>query len=86
MLDAYIKETGNVTILDRALPLAEKEMQWWSTNRTINVTSPYTGVSRKVAIFSVVNSAPRPEVCVPVASLWRSHPGRELGLMCLRVM
>jgi alpha,alpha-trehalase len=61
MIDAYIKVTGNVTLLERALPLAEQELTWWSTNRTINVTSPYTGAVHSVYNFNVTNSAPRPE-------------------------
>lgn len=61
MLNAYIQVTGNVSILTRALPIAETELQWWRTNRTISVTSPYTGTSYSVARYFVTNSAPRPE-------------------------
>lgn len=61
MLDAYVKQTGNTTILNRALPLASAEMEWWKVNRTIDVTSPFTNTSYRVAHFAVVNSAPRPE-------------------------
>jgi alpha,alpha-trehalase len=78
MLNAYILATGNLTILERALPIAtvrvavacmassidtlQAEMQWWTTNRTIAVTSPYTNRTHMVAHYAVVNSAPRPEV------------------------
>ncbi|WWD19226.1 hypothetical protein CI109_103684 [Kwoniella shandongensis] len=61
MLDAYVKVTGNATILERALPIAETEMQWWANNRTYNYTSPFTGQTRLVAHYAVNNSAPRPE-------------------------
>ncbi|OCF57627.1 alpha,alpha-trehalase [Kwoniella mangroviensis CBS 10435] len=61
MLDAYVKVTGNTTILERALPLASAEMQWWSNNRTFNYTSPFTGKTLLVAHYAVNNSAPRPE-------------------------
>lgn len=61
MLDAYLKVTGNTTVLDRALPLASAEMEWWKVNRTIDVTSPFTNTSYRVAHYAVINSAPRPE-------------------------
>ncbi|RXK36960.1 alpha,alpha-trehalase [Tremella mesenterica] len=61
MLDAYIQETGNLTMLERALPLASAEMLWWYNNRSITVTSPYTGLNRTVYHYSVTNTAPRPE-------------------------
>ncbi|KAF9781800.1 hypothetical protein BJ322DRAFT_1078392, partial [Thelephora terrestris] len=37
--DRYIKATNHTSILERALPLAELELEWWSTNRSITVTS-----------------------------------------------
>ncbi|WVQ79741.1 hypothetical protein IAT38_001841 [Cryptococcus sp. DSM 104549] len=61
MIDAYIKVTGNVTLLDRALPIAATELEWWANNRTMNITSPFTNETRLVAHFAVNNSAPRPE-------------------------
>ncbi|WWC71393.1 uncharacterized protein I206_105348 [Kwoniella pini CBS 10737] len=61
MLDAYIKVTSNTTILDRALPLASAELEWWANNRTFNYTSPYTNQTVLVAHYAVNNSAPRPE-------------------------
>ncbi|OCF32704.1 alpha,alpha-trehalase [Kwoniella heveanensis BCC8398] len=61
MLDAYIKVTGNTTILDRALPLASAEMEWWATNRTFTITSPFTNKTLTVAHYAVNNTAPRPE-------------------------
>ncbi|WVR09451.1 hypothetical protein IAU60_006518 [Kwoniella sp. DSM 27419] len=61
MLDAYIKVTNNVTILERALPLATTELQWWSTNRTFTLTSPFSNKTLTVAHYAVNNTAPRPE-------------------------
>ncbi|KGB76251.2 alpha,alpha-trehalase [Cryptococcus deuterogattii R265] len=61
MIDAYIKTTNNVTILERALPVASAELQWWANNRTSNFTSPFTNQSRIITQYSVTNSAPRPE-------------------------
>ncbi|ODO11102.1 hypothetical protein I350_01704 [Cryptococcus amylolentus CBS 6273] len=61
MLDAYIKVTSNITILERALPIASSELEWWTNNRTTNVTSPYTNTSVLIAHYNVTNSAPRPE-------------------------
>ncbi|KAG9022809.1 hypothetical protein FS837_006129, partial [Tulasnella sp. UAMH 9824] len=61
MLSRYVEVTKDTTILSRALPLAEKELEWWATNRTISITSPYTNKTHKVSHYAVVNSAPRPE-------------------------
>ncbi|XP_006462478.1 hypothetical protein AGABI2DRAFT_206816 [Agaricus bisporus var. bisporus H97] len=61
MLDRYVKVTGDRSILDRALPLAEKELTWWHDNRSLNVTSPFTNQTHLVYHYSVNNSAPRPE-------------------------
>lgn len=61
MLAAYVTATGDRTILQRALPLAEKELQWWSTNRSVNVTSFYSKATHTVYRYAVSNSAPRPE-------------------------
>ncbi|KAI0698165.1 glycoside hydrolase family 37 protein [Cytidiella melzeri] len=61
MLDAYISESNDTSILTRALPLAEKELAWWSTNRTITVTSPFTNTTYDMFHYAVNNTAPRPE-------------------------
>ncbi|KAI0917618.1 hypothetical protein AcW1_007218 [Taiwanofungus camphoratus] len=61
MVSDYVAATNDTTVLARALPMAEIELQWWATNRTINVTSPYTNQTYAMARYSVTNSAPRPE-------------------------
>ncbi|KAF8324785.1 Six-hairpin glycosidase-like protein [Cantharellus anzutake] len=61
MVHAYVSATNDTAILDRALPLAEVELAWWYTNRTINVTSPYTNRTWEVAHFAAESTAPRPE-------------------------
>lgn len=61
MLYAYVNATNDVSILERALPLAEVELDWWHTNRTVNITSPYSNNTWEVAHYAVVNTAPRPE-------------------------
>lgn len=61
MVDIYVKATGNLTVLERALPLLDAELEWWDTNRTLQVTSPYSGNTHTVAHYAVNNSAPRPE-------------------------
>ena len=62
MLSAYVNRTKDTAILDRAIPLAEKELAWWATNRTMTVDSPSSNASYTVFRYAVVNSAPRPEV------------------------
>ena len=62
MLNLYVQETGNTTILAEALPLADIEMKWWDTNRSIEVTSPWTNNTYTMYHYNVfVNTAPRPE-------------------------
>lgn len=61
MVHEYVKQTGNLTILERAIPSMERELAWWHQNRTLQVTSPWTGKNYTVAHFAVNNSAPRPE-------------------------
>ncbi|KAJ4482484.1 glycoside hydrolase family 37 protein [Lentinula aciculospora] len=61
MLSRYVTVTNDQSILERALPLAEKELQWWQNNRTVNVTSPYSNQTYAMARYAVNNTAPRPE-------------------------
>lgn len=61
MVYDYVNVTGDTSILQRALPLAEAELAWWANNRTINVTSPYTNRTYMMAHYAVTNTAPRPE-------------------------
>ncbi|KAG8737849.1 hypothetical protein FRC10_007602 [Ceratobasidium sp. 414] len=61
MLAAYVNRTKDTSILDRALPLAEKELAWWTKNRAFSVDSPSGNGTHKVFRYAVVNSAPRPE-------------------------
>ncbi|THG99105.1 hypothetical protein EW026_g3193 [Hermanssonia centrifuga] len=61
MLSDYIAASNDTSILARALPLAEKELAWWATNRTSTITSPYTNNSYPMARYAAANTAPRPE-------------------------
>ncbi|KAG1835758.1 glycoside hydrolase family 37 protein [Suillus subalutaceus] len=61
MVYDYVNVTGDTSILQRALPLAEVELAWWANNRTIEVTSPYTNQTYMMAHYAVNNTAPRPE-------------------------
>ncbi|TFY73373.1 hypothetical protein EWM64_g10639 [Hericium alpestre] len=61
MLADYVSATNDTAILDRALPLAERELTWWQDNRTVNVTSPFTNQTYAVARYAAANTAPRPE-------------------------
>ncbi|KAH9480690.1 Trehalase [Psilocybe cubensis] len=61
MLARYVQTSGDRNILKRALPLAEKELKWWSDNRSLQITSPFTNQTHTVYHYAVNNSAPRPE-------------------------
>ncbi|KAH7337166.1 trehalase [Rhizoctonia solani] len=65
MLAAYVNRTKDTDILDRALPLAEKELAWWSNNRTFKVESPSSKKTYTVFRYAVNNTAPRPESYLP---------------------
>jgi alpha,alpha-trehalase len=61
MLYDYVTASNDTSILTRAFPIAEAELKWWATNRTVAVKSPYTNRSYTMAHYSVTNTAPRPE-------------------------
>jgi alpha,alpha-trehalase len=47
--------------LSAADPIPQRELAWWSHNRSLSVTSPYTNKTYTLSRFAVTNSAPRPE-------------------------
>lgn len=61
MLVAYVAASNDTSILERALPLAEKEMQWWQDERSLEIESPYSNSTHLVYRYAVNNTAPRPE-------------------------
>ena len=61
MLADYVQASNDTSILARALPLAERELDFWKTNRTVNVQSPFTNKTYAVSRYAVNNTAPRPE-------------------------
>ncbi|KAJ7162885.1 trehalase [Mycena filopes] len=61
MLARYVAASNDTAILARALPLAERELLFWQTNRTTPVLSPFTNKTHAMAQYRVTNGAPRPE-------------------------
>ncbi|KAF7291314.1 Trehalase [Mycena indigotica] len=61
MLARYVAVSNDTSILPRALPLAERELTWWQTNRTVAVKSPFSNATHQMAQYNVRNTAPRPE-------------------------
>lgn len=59
MVKAYIAYTGNETILERAIPILEKEHSFWTNNRTVTVENGNKSYSLNV--YRVNNNQPRPE-------------------------
>jgi alpha,alpha-trehalase len=41
--------------------MSQQELAWWSNNRSLSVTSPYTNETYTLSRYAVTNSAPRPE-------------------------
>ncbi len=59
MVSAYVEYTGDESILERALPLLEKELDFWMTNRTVTVETSAGHVT--LNRYNVENNQPRPE-------------------------
>ena len=56
MVQAYVRFTNDTSILARAIPLLEKEMQFWATNNSVNVTSPSSNVTYMLNRYFVQKS------------------------------
>ena len=41
--------------------ILQRELEWWSNNRSLDVTSPYTKKNFTLFRYAVSNNAPRPE-------------------------
>ncbi|TRM62126.1 Six-hairpin glycosidase-like protein [Schizophyllum amplum] len=63
MLARYVEATNETAILERRCLWSRcvKELAWFATNRTIDVTSPTTNRTYAMARYAVNNTAPRPE-------------------------
>lgn len=61
MVKVYVEYTNDTELLDRALPLLEQELRFWTNNRTVKVTSPWSGNTYNLSHYSVLNNQPRPE-------------------------
>lgn len=59
MVRIYVEYTQNYTLLERALPLLEKEYEFWTKNRT--VTLERAGQNYSLNHYAVSNTQPRPE-------------------------
>ncbi|OJD29899.1 glycoside hydrolase family 37 protein [Diplodia corticola] len=59
MVKTYIEYTANTTILDRAIPILEKEYDFWTTNRTVEIQKG--NQTYRLNRYAVDNTEPRPE-------------------------
>ncbi|KAF2144543.1 glycoside hydrolase family 37 protein [Aplosporella prunicola CBS 121167] len=59
MVKTYIEYTRNSTILERAIPILEKEYEFWTNNRTVSIQT----ANKTYALnhYAVRNTQPRPE-------------------------
>lgn len=67
--------------------LVQKELSWWDTRRSIQVTSPFSNQTFKMYRYDVNNSAPRPEsylagkvIPIYLSFLLRPHMGLDYTL------
>ncbi|TDZ31228.1 Trehalase [Colletotrichum spinosum] len=59
MVRLYVEYTNDRSILDRAIPLLIKEHDFWTTNRTLEVSK--NGMTYRLNHYNVTNTHPRPE-------------------------
>lgn len=59
MVRLYMEHTGDAAVLERALPLLEREYDFWAANRSVDVESG--GRTWSLARYAVSNTQPRPE-------------------------
>ena len=60
MVDAYYERSGDIMFLKQYLPILEKEYSFWTTHRSVEVTTD-NGATYSMARYAVDNSRPRPE-------------------------
>ncbi|KAF2087427.1 glycoside hydrolase family 37 protein [Saccharata proteae CBS 121410] len=60
MVRTYVEYTGNATVLERALPLLEREYEFWTRNRSVEVVGR-DGRTYTLNRYDVRNTQPRPE-------------------------
>ncbi|KAG7108834.1 Trehalase like protein [Verticillium longisporum] len=59
MVRLYVDHTNDTDILGRALPLLIKEHEWWTVNRTVEVSKDDR--TYQLNLYNVSNTQPRPE-------------------------
>ncbi|KAH7064134.1 Six-hairpin glycosidase-like protein [Paraphoma chrysanthemicola] len=59
MVRIYVEYTQNYTLLERALPILEKEYEFWVNNRTVTLERGGRNIS--LNHYAVSNTQPRPE-------------------------
>lgn len=59
MVRIYVEYTNDTSVLERFLPTLEREYQFWSNNRTVNVE--VDGETYQLNHYAVLNNQPRPE-------------------------
>ncbi|KAI8582719.1 hypothetical protein K450DRAFT_226590 [Umbelopsis ramanniana AG] len=61
MVKVYYESTKDEELLSRAIPILDKEYQFWQANTTVEVKDPKTGQSYNLNHYNVENNSPRPE-------------------------
>lgn len=59
MVRLYVEFTNDTSVLERAIPLLMKEHDFWTTNRTVEVSK--NGTTYRLNHYNVKNTQPRPE-------------------------
>lgn len=61
MVKVYIKKTGDIEFLDTALPILDKEYEYWSTETIVTLGDTATGERHTLNRYNVITNTPRPE-------------------------
>lgn len=76
MVRIYVEYTKNTSILERAVPLLEKEYNFFMTNRTVDVEAD--GETYTLNHYAVSNTQPRPESYLEDVSFFHIAPFRNI--------
>jgi alpha,alpha-trehalase len=61
MVKVYYEYTQDEELLARAIPILDKEYQFWQSNTSVQVQDPKTGQTYNLNHYNVLNTSPRPE-------------------------
>lgn len=74
MVQLYFEQTGDIEFLKKALPVLDKEYDFWINERNVELKDPASGEIHTLFVHKVVSSIPRPESWLEDSELTKSFP------------